>query len=88
MATCPHCGRELGAFGRTGMTPVRLGCGTLVIIAIIVAIFSQAGQDDLTRDVSGLRGTIATLKDSVASQNAEIRNLGEKIDSLLRIRSR
>ena len=88
MAACPHCGRELGVFARTGMTPTRLGCGTLIIIAIIVAVFSQAGQDDVTRDVSRLRGTIATLEDSVGSQSAEIRNLGEKIDSLMKISSR
>jgi len=32
---------------RAGVTPINLGCGTLIIIAIIVAVFSQADNEDL-----------------------------------------
>ena len=71
---CPRC--------RTGVTPVNLGCGTLIIIAIIVAIFSQAGNRDLVPEISSLRSVVQELKQAVDSQTNEIQELRSKIDEL------
>lgn len=50
---------------------VQLGCGTLIIIAIIVAMFS-GGQES------------KELKESVDALNAKVERLEQKIDELSR----
>ena len=35
-----------------------LGCGTLIIIAIIVAVFSGTATNDLESEISSLRSTV------------------------------
>ena len=42
-----------------------LGCGTLILIAIIVLIFGNAGNDELSRDVQQLRQQVYSLNTSV-----------------------
>lgn len=59
---------------------VSLGCGTLILIALIVMMFSGRGSGDLKRDVRALRSEIAELKKSVDAQSAEIKVLQQKID--------
>jgi Sec-independent protein translocase protein TatA len=59
---------------------VSLGCGTLILIALIVILFSGRGAGDLKRDVRALRSDVAELKKSVDAQSAEIRALQRKID--------
>lgn len=58
---------------------VSLGCGTLIIIALIVAIFSERGTSDLEREVKGLRSEVGELRQSVDAQSAEIRQLLERL---------
>lgn len=72
---------------------VNLGCGTLIIIALIVLIFSGRGTDDLERqvghartevgdlerEVKGLRAEMVDLRKSVDAQAAEIRQLRERL---------
>ena len=50
-----------------------LGCGTLILIALIVAIFSHSGSRDVERDVEGLRGDMHELKKSIDAQSQQIR---------------
>ena len=59
---------------------VSLGCGTLILIALIVMMFSGQGDRGLRRDVQALRSEVAELKKSVDAQSAEIKALQQKID--------
>jgi uncharacterized protein YlxW (UPF0749 family) len=59
---------------------VSLGCGTLILIALIVMIFSGRGDRGLRGDVQALRAEVAELKKSVDAQSAEIKALQQKID--------
>lgn len=56
---------------------VSLGCGTLVLIALIVLIFSNRGgrQDELR----ALEREIDALRKSVDAQTAEIRRLRDRL---------
>ena len=46
---------------------VSLGCGTLMIIALIVMIFAGRGQDDVGDELRLLRNEIVELKTSIRS---------------------
>ena len=61
---------------------VSLGCGTLILIALIVLIFSGRGVDDVEREVRGLRTDIDELTKSVEIQTGQIKLLQEKVDQL------
>lgn len=65
-------------------TPARdqtasLGCGTLIIIALIVLFFSQHNSKDIERDVKALHTEVGELKVLVESQNSEIRQLRDRL---------
>ena len=57
-----------------------LGCGTLILIALIVLFFSRPGMEDLERDVRSLKSEIAELKKAVESQTTEIKRLHQKLE--------
>lgn len=57
-----------------------LGCGTLILIALIVAIFSRPGLGDLEHEVRELRTEVRHLKTAVDDQSAEIRALRQKME--------
>ena len=61
---------------------VTLGCGTLILIALIVLVFSGHGHTDLERDLKALRTEVADLKGLMGSQTNEIKLLQKKIDRL------
>ena len=73
MFPCPHCGKTIDV-GPTAKVPwwqydpgggASLGCGTLILIAIIVAMFSQGGDDDirdLRRDIQSLEQKIDRME--------------------------
>jgi hypothetical protein len=93
MATCRQCGQPTSIWKKdvstglcprchAGVTPINLGCGTLIIIAIIVAVFSQAGNEDLESDISSLQTVVQKLKQAVESQTKVIQQLHFKIDKL------
>jgi hypothetical protein len=57
-----------------------LGCGTLILIALIVAIFSNHGADDIDRGlVESLRNDVKELKKSIDAQSQEIRDLRQAL---------
>ena len=48
MPICPHCGHEIeGSWYRD--KGASLGCGTLIIIAVIVSVFSSDGRGEVSR---------------------------------------
>jgi hypothetical protein len=80
MAACPHCGKELDTSPRRQVPwwkydpgpTANLGCGTLILIAIIVAMFSSRSTESLAR-----------LEQEVRNLQDKIDGLGEGIESLL-----
>jgi type II secretory pathway component PulM len=58
---------------------VTLGCGTLILIALIVLFFSRPGVEDLQRDVRSLHSEVTELRRAVEAQTNEIRKLQEKL---------
>ena len=72
MFPCPHCGKpiDVGPPPKLswyqydpGGTRVSLGCGTLILIAIIVAMFSKAGNN--ADDIRALRNDIHELEQKI-----------------------
>jgi Sec-independent protein translocase protein TatA len=59
---------------------VSLGCGTLILIALIVLIFGRAGTGDLEREVRGLRSDVGELKKAVEAQTGQIKALQDRLD--------
>ena len=94
MATCSQCGQPTPIWQkdiftgicprcRKGLTPVvKLRTRTLIIIAIIVAVFSQAGKGDLESEIWSLRSVVEELKQAVDTQTNKIQELRSKIDEL------
>ena len=60
-----------------------LGCGSLILIALIVLIFSGGGRiHNIERELRGLRAEIAELTNSVEAQTKEIHALQEKVEKV------
>ena len=59
---------------------VSLGCGTLILIALIVLFFSGRGTGDLEHEVHGLRTDVSELKNLVQVQINELKLLQQKLD--------
>ena len=77
MISCPHCGKPIDVEppakvvwwkSDQGGGPVSLGCGTLILIAIIVSFFSGGG---------GEKGAIRELRKDVKALEQKIDNLGK-----------
>ena len=93
MATCRQCGQPTSIFLKdiftgmcsschAGVTTAKLGCGTLIMIVIIVAIFSSQDYEDLESDIIDLELVVQELKQSVDSQTNDIHEMHSKIDKL------
>ncbi len=54
---------------------INLGCGTLILIAVIVAIFSNSGS----KYVDSLRDDVRELKKSIDAQSQQIRGLHDML---------
>jgi Sec-independent protein translocase protein TatA len=59
---------------------VSLGCGTLILIGLIVLIVGRAGTGDLEREVKGLRSEVRELKKAVEAQTNQIKAVQDKLD--------
>ncbi len=80
MPVCPHCGNKLE------LTPLRqvpwwkydpgpktnLGCGTLILIAILVAMFSSGNSE-----------SVARLEQQIRALEQKVDGLGKGIEKLL-----
>jgi hypothetical protein len=58
---------------------VTLGCGTLILIALIVLFFSRGNADDVKNEIGRLRSDIAELKTTVEAQTRQIERLQSKL---------
>jgi hypothetical protein len=56
-----------------------LGCGSLILIALIVAIFSKGASDDVERGIGGLRSDVQELKRSIDAQSQQIREMHDAL---------
>lgn len=62
---------------------VTLGCGTLILIALIVMFFSGGpGMSNLENEMRGLRSEVSNLKTAVELQTNEIKQLREKVEKV------
>ncbi len=64
-----------------------LGCGTLILIAIIVLIFGNAGNDELSQDmqqlrqqVSGLEKTVDSLESGLQEQSRQLKAIRQLLE--------
>ena len=60
-----------------------LGCGTLVLIALIVLIFGNISVDETTKEVKRLRQEVQALGHMVSSQGHEIEEMRDDVRRLL-----
>ena len=59
--------------GNTQTTKVQLGCGTLILLALIVMMFSGKGDvDDVERDIQELRDQVTRVEAKLDSLNARL----------------
>jgi Sec-independent protein translocase protein TatA len=61
---------------------VSLGCGTLILIALIVLFFGRGGTGDLEREVRGMRSEVGELKKAVENQTGQIKAMQDKLDKV------
>lgn len=92
MAKCSQCGKEMSLFERDlltgacrqcqriGARPASLGCGTFILIAIIVGIVTNSSFDRIEKKLSAMERTIDALEVQVSQQSAEIRLLRTAIE--------
>ena len=66
---------ESGQRWSSSSSTASLGCGTLILIALIVMMFGNRGNDELKRSVN-------EANDQLRRQSSQIRSLERKIDAL------
>jgi peptidoglycan hydrolase CwlO-like protein len=66
---------------------VSLGCGTLILIALIVMFFSNRSNNDvsseitaLKSEITGLKSQLSEIKTAIEAQTNEIKSLQQKLD--------
>lgn len=64
------------------VTQVSLGCGTLILIALIVLLFGGRGTKELDERIRGLQTDVTELRKTIDNQTGEIRLLQTKLDKL------
>jgi hypothetical protein len=60
---------------------VSLGCGTLILIGLIVLLVSHSGSDDTKLGMNALQSEVAALRRAVEAQTEQIKALQEKLDA-------
>ena len=97
MAKCTQCGKDASWLQRdiitgacrecqrAGARPATLGCGTLILIAIIVGFVTNSIRNDVSamhRDISELQATVERLERTSGQQLEEIRAMREALETL------
>jgi len=68
--------------GRLKGQEVSLGCGTLILIALIVMFFSGRGINDVKREIREMRDEMRDMRVTIDAQSSQLRDLEAKIDTL------
>lgn len=63
---------------------VSLGCGTLILIALIVLIFGRGDTEALEREVRGLRSDVAQLSTGIEDLKAAVERQSEELNGVER----
>lgn len=61
---------------------VGLGCGTLILIALIVLIFSRASSDDLEKQVKDLDYQVRSLEATIQNQTQLLESMSKDLHEL------
>ena len=56
-----------------------LGCGTLILIALIVIFFSNSGVKEIEEEVKDLKGEIGELRTVIDRQNEQLQALTDSL---------
>ena len=59
---------------------VTLGCGTLILIAVIVMFFSRPGIGEIQRDIGKLRDEVGDLRRAIDAQTTQFKTLQDKLE--------
>jgi hypothetical protein len=59
---------------------VSLGCGTLILIGLIVMFVTHSGGDDVKMELNALRSEVTALRRAVEAQTEQIKELQDKLD--------
>ena len=62
--------------------PVSLGCGTLILIALIVLFFSRHESDDtgdLKREIQRLQSQVGVLQNSIKDQDSKLTRIEQEL---------
>jgi hypothetical protein len=93
---CPQCGKNVSFFERDlitgtcpacrrhGAAPATLGCGTLLLIGLIVWFFAGTKVHEMRDEVAQLRSEVTELKQAIDQETAELRALREAIEESAR----
>lgn len=93
MTKCPQCGKDVSFFERDlitgtcpscrriGARPATLGCGTLLLIALLVWMVVSSKVNRVQEEVTQVRSEVAELKRAVEQETAEVRALREAIEA-------
>ena len=81
MFPCPHCGKTIEVDSPTEVRwyqyepsgGVSLGCGTLILIALIVMIFSRGGGDS---------GAVRALQTDIQKLEQKIDDFGRQLEAI------
>ncbi|QJE95864.1 hypothetical protein [Luteolibacter luteus] len=61
---------------------VSLGCGTLILIALIVLLFGNSGgTSDLKREVRALKNELRSLDNKTSELHADVKNIEIQLQS-------
>ena len=58
-----------------------LGCGTLILIALIVMFFGGRNTNDLEHEIRRLRSDVGELTAAVEQQTTEVRSMREQLQA-------
>ena len=96
MAKCTQCGKDMSFLQRdvltgacrqcerAGARPASLGCGTLILIAIVVGLVTNSIRNDVSamhRDMSELEAAVERLERTSTQQLEEIRAVREALEA-------
>ena len=80
-------GREAQMADANRSQQVNLGCGTLILIALIVLIFSGRGGDEVKREIQSLDSTVQQMKSAIDLQSDQIKALRQTLEEDMRTKT-